>query len=265
MWLTAAAAGCLSVAPSTLYQDSLFVHSHTVELAFNHTVEHQREKTMKQQRAMLQHDFRPGCELVDPEGRPLTPQAIATLPPLTPIEEKAYMLERSACMNQVAYGAETAQSLHLLFSSTVQNLGSERHARFFPSSPLIQSLYYYGCFCLTELSHGTNTKMLRTTATYDAESHSFVLHTPDKEAAKWWVGNLGKHANHAIVAAQLIHRGQPKGLHWFVVPIRDLKTHQPLPGVIIGDVGHKMGWNFLDHGFMMMQVKSKKQLDTYRS
>jgi hypothetical protein len=37
-----------------------------------------------------------------------------------------------------------AQSLHLLFAATVQNLGTERHSRFFPSSPLIQSLYYYG-------------------------------------------------------------------------------------------------------------------------
>jgi acyl-CoA oxidase len=216
-------------------------------------VTQQREKTIRQQRAILQHDFRPGCELVDEEGKQLSKHALAALPPLSSIEEKIYMLERTACLNQVAYGAETAQSLHLMFAATVQNLGSERHSRFFPDSPLIQSLYYYGCFALTELSHGTNTKALRTTATYEERTKEFILHTPDKEAAKWWVGNLGKHANHAIVAAQLIHRGQPKGLHWFVVNIRDLKTHQPHPGIIIGDVGHKMGWNFLDHGFMMFQ------------
>jgi hypothetical protein len=70
--------------------------------------------------------------------------ALAALPPLSAIDEKLYMLERSNCFNNVCMGAETAQSLHLLFAATVQNLGSERHARFFPSSPLIQSLYYYG-------------------------------------------------------------------------------------------------------------------------
>ena len=34
---------------------------------------------------------------------------------------------------------------------------------------------------------------MRTTATYDKETEEFIINSPDEEAAKWWVGNLGKH------------------------------------------------------------------------
>lgn len=37
--------------------------------------------------------------------------------------------------------------------------------------------------------------------------------------------------------AQLIINGKKYGPHPFVVPLRDLKTREPLPGRTIGDIG----------------------------
>lgn len=49
----------------------------------------------------------------------------------------------------------------------------------------------------------------------------FVINSPDFEAAKFWVGNLGKTATHAVVFAQLYTPDKVcHGLHSFVVPVR---------------------------------------------
>lgn len=98
---------------------------------------------------------------------------------------------------------------------------------------------------------------------------------------------MGRTATHAIVVAQLLlpkssqtqkppatpsnHAGQdPKnasnaqsgssvggheyvsyGPHPFIVQIRDQKTHKPLPGIAVGDIGPKLGYAPMDNGYML--------------
>lgn len=108
-----------------------------------------------------------------------------------------------------------------------------------------------GCYAQTELGHGSNVKGIETTATWVPQSKTFEIHSPHLTASKWWIGSLGKAANHAVVMAQLYIAGHKYGPHLFLVQIRDVSTHQPLPGVYVGDIGPKVGFNTMDNGFLL--------------
>lgn len=76
-----------------------------------------------------------------------------------------------------------------MFTNTIQGSGQPHHYHFIED---IQKGKIGGCFALTEVSHGSNAKGLRTTATYDVEKRQFCIHSPDFEAAKFWVGCMGE-------------------------------------------------------------------------
>ena len=54
--------------------------------------------------------------------------------------------------------------------------------------PLAQSLKIIGTYAQTELGHGTFVRGLETTATYDAGSQQFIVHSPALSSTKWWPG-----------------------------------------------------------------------------
>ncbi|KAM7272321.1 hypothetical protein ACFE04_026984 [Oxalis oulophora] len=119
--------------------------------------------------------------------------------------------------------------------------------------PLAQKCAIIGCYAQTELGHGSNVQGLETTATFDPQTDHFIIHSPTLTSSKWWPGGLGKVSTHAIVYARVITDGQDHGVHGFIVQLRSLDDHLPLPGITVGDIGTKFGngaYNTMDNGVL---------------
>lgn len=93
---------------------------------------------------------------------------------------------------------------------------------------------------------------LQTTAELDKSTDEFVLNTPTVDAVKWWIGELGVFATHAVLVAQLRVDGRGHGTAVFVVQLRDVQTHRPLEGVVVGDIGPKYGYMAKDNGYLKL-------------
>ncbi|XP_051874078.1 peroxisomal acyl-coenzyme A oxidase 2-like isoform X2 [Pristis pectinata] len=138
-----------------------------------------------------------------------------------------------------------------VFIPTIIGLGTD--AQIAKWVPLAKDYRIIGTYAQTELGHGTNLRGLETTATFDTSSQDFLLNTPKVSSIKWWPGDLARAANHAVVLAQLYTKGVCHGMHAFIVQIRSLVDHSVLPGIKIGDIGPKMGFEQVDNGYLMMQ------------
>ncbi|KAH7548928.1 hypothetical protein BM1_10701 [Bipolaris maydis] len=160
--------------------------------------------------------------------------------------------------------------LHMtMFVTTVGEQGSEEQQNYW--MPKIVNYDIIGCYAQTELGHGSNVRGLETVALWDPIKKEFEIHSPSLTASKWWNGSMGRTATHAIVVAQLVlpkSRNPPKvskvskltsldsdyvahGPQTFILQIRDEKTHQPLPGIAVGDIGPKYGYASMDNGYMV--------------
>ncbi|KAJ7952540.1 Acyl-coenzyme A oxidase [Quillaja saponaria] len=119
--------------------------------------------------------------------------------------------------------------------------------------PLAYKMQIIGCYAQTELGHGSNVQGLETTATFDPQMDEFIIHSPTLTSSKWWPGGLGKVSTHAVVYARLITDGRDHGVHGFIVQLRSLDDHLPLPGITVGDIGMKFGngaYNTMDNGVL---------------
>ncbi|XP_061474753.1 peroxisomal acyl-coenzyme A oxidase 2 [Rhineura floridana] len=157
--------------------------------------------------------------------------------------------ERTCCYR--ALSANLAFNVHIVFIKSILGLGTEEQiAKWIP---LAEKYYIIGTYAQTELGHGTYLRGLETTATFDVATQEFVLNTPSISAMKWWPGDLGRTATHAVVFAQLYLKGKSYGMHPFVVHIRSLRDHSLAPGVTAGDIGPKMSFENIDNGFLLLE------------
>ena len=150
-----------------------------------------------------------------------------------------------------------------LFGGAVLHLGTRHHHDALLHD--ILTLELPGCFAMTETGHGSDVQSLGTTATYDPEREEFVVHTPDDQSRKDYIGNAAVHGRMAVVFAQLVVVGESHGVHALLVPIRD-ERGRPRAGVTIGDCGEKLGLNGVDNGrlrFDQVRVPRRSLLDRF--
>ena len=149
-----------------------------------------------------------------------------------------------------------------LFGGSIQKLGTKKHHDKYLLETGKANLL--GCFAMTETGHGSNVRGVKTTATYDRETDSIIIHTPGKNDNKEYIGNA-LHSTMASVFAQLIVDGKNHGVHAILVTIRDTE-HKLMPGVTIEDNGYKLGLNGVDNGkiwFHQVHVPRENLLNKY--
>ncbi|MFT6867241.1 MAG: acyl-CoA oxidase [Cyclobacteriaceae bacterium] len=150
-----------------------------------------------------------------------------------------------------------------LFGMSIYFLGTEKHHHKYLEQ--VGKLDLPGCFAMTETGHGSNVKGIETTATYNHQKRSFIIHTPHEDACKEYIGNAALHGEMATVFAKLIIGDDDYGVTAFLVPLRN-KSKETLSGITIADCGRKMGLNGVDNGkiwFDQVEIPLENMLDRF--
>ncbi|CAI8005627.1 Peroxisomal acyl-coenzyme A oxidase 1 [Geodia barretti] len=137
-----------------------------------------------------------------------------------------------------------------MFIPTIESQGTEEQKKKWLEPA--REYRIMGAYAQTELGHGTYLRGLETTATYRPETEEFVIHSPTQTSIKWWPGGLGHSSTHAVVPARLVTLGKDHGMHLFIVQLRSLEDHTPLPGINVGDIGPKFGYFGMDNGYLQL-------------
>lgn len=148
-------------------------------------------------------------------------------------------------------GFLTRLAVHFgLFYNTIVSQGTPEQVKYWTDKGAKELRGMIGCFAMTELGHGSNVAGLETTATLDRERDEFVIHSPTLTSTKFWIGGAAESATHSTVYANMVVDGKNYGVKPFVVQLRNQETFDLLPGINIGDCGHKMGRNEIDNGWI---------------
>ncbi|XP_015953674.1 acyl-coenzyme A oxidase 3, peroxisomal [Arachis duranensis] len=199
-----------------------------VSVDYNHTMEQQREETMRRIGYLLDRGVFRGWLTGDGPQEELRKLAL---------HEVVSMYDHSLAVKI---------GVHIfLWGGAVKFLGTKRH-----HDKWLRATENYelkGCFAMTELGHGSNVRGVETVTTYDSRTGEFVINTPCESAQKYWIGGAANHATHTIVFSQLYINGGNQGVHAFICPIRD-SSGNVCPNVRIAECGHKIGLNGVDNG-----------------
>ena len=218
-----------------------FLKSDLFKPRYNMTLEEERELALKRLQAICDAGF---ISVMDFKNNPLKIFAAHELAVIDP-----------------AMGTKMTVQFNL-FGGTVLKLGTDRHHYLLKG---IDTLKDVGCFGLTELGYGNNAVEMETTATYDKATDELIVHSPTPLAQKYWITNGACHAKHIVVFAQLYVDGKNEGIHGVLVRCRG-ENLEPVPGVTVEDMGHKMGLNGVDNAkltFDHVRVPRENLLNRY--
>ncbi|KAH9249269.1 hypothetical protein BASA81_012996 [Batrachochytrium salamandrivorans] len=213
--------------------------------------------TEAKERIMLQLERDPIMKTIDhsdmslPQIRERTMQKVRLLAHFVSNESVKEFKMRMSVVTLIDPGTWTRLGVHFgLFFGALQGQATSEQLQHWVSKGALTLNGLIGCFAMTELGHGSNVAGLETTATYDEAAEEFVIHTPTITATKWWIGGAAQTATHTVVFARLIVKGRDYGIKNFVVQLRDPATFKLRPGVVIGDIGAKMGRHGIDNGWI---------------
>lgn len=87
------------------------------------------------------------------------------------------MISNAFCYYDTALAVKIGVHLSL-YAKCILNLGLKHHQKYLERAFAFKDV---GCFALTEINHGSNTRGVKTTAVYDHASKTFVINTPTRD------------------------------------------------------------------------------------
>ncbi|KAJ3410436.1 fatty-acyl coenzyme A oxidase [Chytridiales sp. JEL 0842] len=185
------------------------------------------------------------------EIRERTMQKVRRLAHYVSSEPIAHFKIRMEILSAIDPQSWTRVGVHFgLFFGALQGQATSEQFSYWVSKGALALNGIIGCFGMTELGHGSNVAGLETTATFDEATDEFVIHTPTLTATKWWIGGAAQSATHCAVFAQMIVGGKRYGVKTFIVQLRNQSDFSLRPGIVIGDIGSKMGRHGVDNGWI---------------